>query len=50
MAQSGLGGKYRDWFCAADCAKDCRNVTNKARIKNTPWGAVYGEKKDVSKL
>ncbi len=48
MAQSCLGGKY--WFCAANCAKHCRNVTYKARIKNTQWGAVYGEKKDVSKF
>jgi hypothetical protein len=48
MAQSGLGGKY--WFCAATYGKDCRNVTYKERIKNTPWGLLYGEKKDVSKF
>jgi hypothetical protein len=48
MAQSCLCGKC--WFCAANCAKNCRNVTYKARIKNIPWGAVYGEKKDVSKF
>ena len=48
MAQSGLGGKF--WFCAATFGKDCRNVTYKERIKNTPWGLLYGEKKDVSKF
>ncbi len=48
MAESGLAGKY--WFSAANCAKDCRNVSYKARIKNTPWGAVHGEKKVVSKF
>ncbi len=51
MAESDLAEKY--WFSrfsAANCANDCRNATYKARIKNTPWGAVYGEKKDVSKI
>ncbi len=28
----------------------CRNVTYKERIKNTSWGLLYGEKKDVSKF
>ena len=48
MAESGLGSKF--WFCAATCGKDCRNATYKERIKNTPWGLLYGEKKDVSKF
>ncbi len=48
MAQSGLRGKY--WFCAATYGKDCQNVTCKERIKNTPWGLLYGGKKDVSKF
>ncbi len=48
MPQSGLAGKY--WLYAANCAKDCLNVTYNKRIKHTPWGAVYGEKKDVSKF
>jgi hypothetical protein len=48
MAESGLAGKY--WFCAANCAKDCRNAMYVDRIKNSPWGLMYGEKRDVSKF
>ncbi len=48
MAESCLAGKY--WLSAADCAKDRRNVTYKARIKNTPCGAMFVEKKAVSKF
>ena len=48
MAESGLAGKY--WFCAATCGKDCRNATYMERIKNTPWGLMFGEKRDVSKF
>ena len=48
MAESGLGGRF--WFSAATCGKDCRNVTYKERIKSTPCGFLYGEKKDVSKF
>jgi hypothetical protein len=43
MAQSGLGEK--SWFCAATYGKDCQHVTYKERIKKTPWGILYGEKK-----
>jgi hypothetical protein len=42
MARSRLGEKY---FCAVTYGKDCQNVTYKERIKNTPWGLLYGEKK-----
>ena len=42
--QSGLAGN------AANCGKDCLAVTYQSRIKNTPLGAMYGEKKDISKF
>ena len=48
MAGSGLGSPY--WFCSATNGKDCRNVTYKNRIKNTPWGLLYNEKRDISKF
>ena len=48
MAGSGLAGKY--WFCAATCGKDGRNATDSERIKNTPWGLLFGEKQDISKF
>jgi hypothetical protein len=46
MAGSGLAGLY--WFCAATNGKDCRNVTYKERIKNTPWGLLHNEKRNIS--
>ena len=48
MAGSGLGNPY--WFCAATNGKDCRNVTFKNLINNTPWGLLYNEKRDISKF
>ena len=48
MAESGLAGKY--WICAATCGKDGKNATYMERIKNTPWGLMFGEKRDVSRF
>ena len=48
MAGSGLAGAY--WFCAATNGNDCRNVTYKERIKNTPWGLLYNEKRNISRF
>jgi hypothetical protein len=37
------------WFSAATNGTNCRNATYKRRIRNTPYGLLYGEKKDLSK-
>ena len=38
------------WFCAATNGNDYRNATYNHRIKNTTYGPLYGEKKDLSKF
>ena len=48
IADSGLGAPF--WFSAMVNGKDCRNVTYKHRIRNTPYGLLYGEKKDLPKF
>ena len=48
IADSGLGAPF--WFSAMVNGKDCRNATYKHRIRNTPYGLLYGEKKDLSKF
>ena len=47
ITDSGLGARF--WFSAATNGKDCRNATYKHRIRNTPYGLLHGEKKDLSK-
>jgi len=48
MVESGLGGRF--WFKSACVGCQARNVTYKARIGTTPWKAMHGEKKDVSRF
>ena len=46
IADSGLGAPF--WFSAMVNGKNCRNATYKHRIRNTSYGLLYGEKKDLS--
>jgi hypothetical protein len=48
MVESGLGGRF--WFKSACVGCQARNVTYKARIGTTPWKAMHGEKKDLSRF
>jgi hypothetical protein len=48
MVESGLGGRF--WFKSACVSCQAWNVTYKARIGTTPWKAMHGEKKDVSRF
>ena len=48
ITDSGLGAPF--WFSAMVNGEDCRNATYKNRIRNTPYGLLYGEKKDLSKF
>ena len=48
MVESGLGGRF--WFKSARVGCEARNVTYKARIGTTPWNAMHGAKKDLSRF